>query len=213
LWQRQICCAAWAPHRYLFSVRLPRAGCGPAPTSKWPSRGCLRRSTFRPSARHQTSSDDRSISSIWTSRHPWFAISSEVGNWFVSSDLADKLRLSLGEPATVREQFAPLICLPETSVGVIERAARCAMPLRTERLHSGTEVRLADRRVLKKRPIFPAAAHESLNRRGMQNLHTAMLNLADDGAGANAAAFGDESVKSSRAAGAEPHAATRFAVA
>ena len=45
----------------------------------------------------------------------------------MSSDLADKLRLSPGELATVREQFAPLICLPETSVGVIERAAACAM--------------------------------------------------------------------------------------
>jgi hypothetical protein len=47
----------------------------------------------------------------------------------------------------------------------------------------------------------------------MQNLHTAMLDLADDGAGANAVAFGDESVKSSTAAGAGPRAATGFAVA
>lgn len=45
----------------------------------------------------------------------------------MSSDLPNKLRLGLAELATVREQFAPLICLPDTSVGVIERAAASAM--------------------------------------------------------------------------------------
>jgi hypothetical protein len=45
----------------------------------------------------------------------------------VSSDLATKLCLSLAELATVREQLTQLISLPETSAGVIERAAACAM--------------------------------------------------------------------------------------
>jgi hypothetical protein len=46
----------------------------------------------------------------------------------VSRDLAKKLRLGLEELATVREQFTPLIALPQdSSVGVIERAAACAM--------------------------------------------------------------------------------------
>jgi len=46
---------------------------------------------------------------------------------FVSSDLANKLRLGLAELATVREQFASLVSLPATSEGVIERAAASAM--------------------------------------------------------------------------------------
>ncbi len=45
----------------------------------------------------------------------------------MSSDLAKKLRLGLEELATVREQLTPLISLPDTSAGVIERAATCAM--------------------------------------------------------------------------------------
>ena len=45
----------------------------------------------------------------------------------MSSDLAKKIRLGLGELATVREQLTPLMCLPDTSAGVIERAAACAM--------------------------------------------------------------------------------------
>jgi len=60
-------------------------------------------------------------------RHPSLVISSEAGNSFVSSDLANKLRLGLEELATVRDQLALLICLPDTSVGVIERAAASAM--------------------------------------------------------------------------------------
>jgi hypothetical protein len=40
----------------------------------------------------------------------------------VSSDLAKKLRLGLEELATIREQLTPLISLPATSAGVIERA-------------------------------------------------------------------------------------------
>jgi len=107
--------------------RLLRAGCGQAPMSTWPPRDCRHRSTFQPSARHRTSSDDQSISSIWMSRHPWLVISSEAGNLFVSSDLANKLRLGLAELATVREQFASLVSLPATSEGVIERAAASAM--------------------------------------------------------------------------------------
>ena len=44
-----------------------------------------------------------------------------------------KLRLGLEELATVREQFTPLISLsPGASVGVIERAAACAMYGQTE---------------------------------------------------------------------------------
>jgi hypothetical protein len=46
----------------------------------------------------------------------------------VSPDLAKKLRLGLEELATVREQLTPLTSLsPDASVGVIERAAACAM--------------------------------------------------------------------------------------
>jgi hypothetical protein len=60
-------------------------------------------------------------------RRPSPAISSAAGNSFVSSDLAKKIRLGLGELATVREQLTPLMCLPDTSAGVIERAAACAM--------------------------------------------------------------------------------------
>lgn len=58
---------------------------------------------------------------------PSSVISSAAGNSFVSSDLAKKIRLGLEELAIVREQLTPLMCLPETSVGVIERAAACAM--------------------------------------------------------------------------------------
>ena len=60
-------------------------------------------------------------------RRPSPAISSAAGNSFVSSDLAKKIRLGLAELATVREQLTPLMRLPETSAGVIERAAACAM--------------------------------------------------------------------------------------
>ena len=46
----------------------------------------------------------------------------------MSHDLPKKLRLGLEELATVREQLTPLISLPpDASVGVIERAAACAM--------------------------------------------------------------------------------------
>ncbi len=46
----------------------------------------------------------------------------------MSPDLAKKLRLGLEELATVREQLTPLIALsPDASVGVIERAAACAI--------------------------------------------------------------------------------------
>jgi hypothetical protein len=46
----------------------------------------------------------------------------------VSSNLAAKLRLGLGELATIREQLDPIIALPaDGEVGVIERAAACAM--------------------------------------------------------------------------------------
>lgn len=46
----------------------------------------------------------------------------------MSSDLAKKLRLGLGELATIREQMAPILDLPpDGTVGVIERAAACAM--------------------------------------------------------------------------------------
>jgi len=45
----------------------------------------------------------------------------------VSGDLAKKIRLGLGELATVREQLTPLMSLPDASAGVIERAAACAM--------------------------------------------------------------------------------------
>ena len=45
----------------------------------------------------------------------------------MSSDLAKKLRLGLEELATVRDELTPLISLPDTSAGVIERAAACAM--------------------------------------------------------------------------------------
>ena len=46
----------------------------------------------------------------------------------MSPDLAKKLRLGLEELAMVREQLAPLIALsPNASVGVIERAAACAI--------------------------------------------------------------------------------------
>ena len=54
-------------------------------------------------------------------------ISSLAGNSSVSNDLATRLRLGLGELAGVREQLTPLLSLPETSAGVIERAAACAM--------------------------------------------------------------------------------------
>ena len=60
-------------------------------------------------------------------RRPSSVISLAAGSLFVSSDRAKKLRLGLQELATVREQFAPLISLPDTSAGVIERAAACAM--------------------------------------------------------------------------------------
>ena len=51
-----------------------------------------------------------------------------VGISFVSHELATKLRLGLGELATVREQFAPLLSLPDgLNPGVIERSAACAM--------------------------------------------------------------------------------------
>ena len=47
----------------------------------------------------------------------------------MSRDLEKKLRLGLGEMATVREQMAPIISLPpDAPAGVIERAAACAMP-------------------------------------------------------------------------------------
>lgn len=45
----------------------------------------------------------------------------------MSSDLAKKLRLGLAELAIVRDQLTQLVTLPETSAGVIERAAACAM--------------------------------------------------------------------------------------
>jgi hypothetical protein len=46
----------------------------------------------------------------------------------VSPDLEKKIRLGLEELATVREQLTPLTSLPpNASVGVIERAAACAM--------------------------------------------------------------------------------------
>ena len=60
-------------------------------------------------------------------RRPSSVISLAAGISFVSSDLAKKLRLGLEELATIREQFTPLTCLPDTSAGVIERAAACAM--------------------------------------------------------------------------------------
>ena len=46
----------------------------------------------------------------------------------MSPDLAKKIRLGLEQLAIVREQLTPLTSLPPTaSVGVIERAAACAM--------------------------------------------------------------------------------------
>ena len=45
----------------------------------------------------------------------------------MSSDLAEKVRLGLAELATIREQFAPLLCLPDATVGIMERAAASAM--------------------------------------------------------------------------------------
>jgi hypothetical protein len=45
----------------------------------------------------------------------------------VSADLAKKLQLGIDELAIIRQQLTPLISLPATSAGVIERAAACAM--------------------------------------------------------------------------------------
>ena len=46
----------------------------------------------------------------------------------MSVDLAVKVRLGLGDLATVREQLSPLIAMPpDSKVGVIETAAACAM--------------------------------------------------------------------------------------
>lgn len=50
----------------------------------------------------------------------WKAVS-----WFVSSNLAKKLRLGLSQLKEVRDQFTPLLSV--TDAGVIERAAACAM--------------------------------------------------------------------------------------
>jgi hypothetical protein len=59
---------------------------------------------------------------------PSFGISSGVGSWFVSNDLAVKIRLGLEELAIVREPFRPLISTTSNAaIGVIETAAACAM--------------------------------------------------------------------------------------
>ena len=60
-------------------------------------------------------------------RHPSSATFSAAESSFVSSELANKLRLGLEELSTVREQLSPLISLTDESAGVIERAAACAM--------------------------------------------------------------------------------------
>src|SRR5664280_578317 len=93
----------------------------------WQSRDYHRRSTSRLLVKHRISSADQSTSWTWTIRHPSSIICSTAENSFVSGDLAKKLRLGLEELATVREQLTPLISLPATSAGVIERAAACAM--------------------------------------------------------------------------------------
>lgn len=59
--------------------------------------------------------------------HPSWTISSTAGNWFVLSRLPEKIRLGIHELAMVREQVTPLLLLSDTSVGVVERAAACAM--------------------------------------------------------------------------------------
>jgi hypothetical protein len=81
----------------------------------------------------------------------------------VSSELAKKIRLGLGDLATVREQLTPLMRLPDTSAGVIERAAACAM------LHSFyTEIekilRLIAREWDRQMPSSEAWHRELLNR-------------------------------------------------
>ncbi len=59
---------------------------------------------------------------------PSCGISLIVEIWFVSDDLANKIRLGLEDLATVREQIALLTSsLPESKVGDIETAAACAM--------------------------------------------------------------------------------------
>jgi hypothetical protein len=51
-----------------------------------------------------------------------------AGSYFVSHELAVKIQLGLEELAIVREQFQPLISMSsDGSVGVIERAAACAI--------------------------------------------------------------------------------------
>jgi len=102
-------CAVWAPLKCLFSGRLLRAGCGQAPMSTWPPRDCRHRSTFQPFSK---ASDllGRPVDLVDLDEPtPLLVISSEAGNLFVSSDLANKLRLGLAELATVREQFASLV--------------------------------------------------------------------------------------------------------
>ena len=51
-----------------------------------------------------------------------------AGNWFVSRELATKIRVGLEQLAIVRQQFQPLISVPsDATVGVIETSAASAM--------------------------------------------------------------------------------------
>ena len=57
-----------------------------------------------------------------------FGTSWRAASWYVSADLAKKIRLGIDELAIVREQMGPLIALPSNApVGVMETNAACAM--------------------------------------------------------------------------------------
>jgi hypothetical protein len=59
--------------------------------------------------------------------HRSFGIFLGVGNWFVSRELATKIRVGLEEFAIVRQQFQPLISMPpDATAGVIETSAASA---------------------------------------------------------------------------------------
>jgi hypothetical protein len=61
------------------------------------------------------------ISWIWTIQHQLFGISLAAGSWFVSRELATKIRVALEELAIVRQQFQPLISMPsDANIGALE---------------------------------------------------------------------------------------------
>jgi hypothetical protein len=61
-------------------------------------------------------------------QHQLFGIFLPAGSWFVSRDLATKIRVGLEELAIVRQQFEPLISMPsDANIGVIETSAASAM--------------------------------------------------------------------------------------